>query len=491
MTHSLRDAGDHSLRALGARVEQDLAYLNYPPLNWLAPTTHSSGRPVSDVVVVGGGMCGLVAAFALTRAGIRNLRILDKNPEGFEGPWMTYARMETLRSPKQLLGPAYGMASLTFRAWFTAQFGTEAWEELFRIPRPMWMDYLRWYRSVLKLPVENGIEVTRVRPLDDLLELEIENGNQPAILTRRVVLANGREGLGAPTIPSFVRDLPRERWSHSSDEIDFAALRGKRVVVIGVGASAMDNAAVALEEGACEVRLLARRRKMPMINKLMGVGSYGMTAGFPKLSPAWRWRIMDYSFKQQTPAPRNSTQRVSRHPDAFFHFGYGIESMHVQDDEIVIRTQAGRNFVTDHVILGTGFSVNATSRPELAEYSDRIATWGDHYTPPAEAGNADLATFPWLGEDFSFMEKEPGTAPWLSKIHCFNYGATLSLGKVSGDIPAISEGAAWLARGVAASFFVSDVEHHWQALLDYAQPELQGDEWQDADAEKPAGVRIV
>ena len=30
---------------------------------------------------------------------------------------MTYARMETLRSPKQLVGPAYGMASLTFRAW--------------------------------------------------------------------------------------------------------------------------------------------------------------------------------------------------------------------------------------------------------------------------------------------------------------------------------------------------------------------------------------
>jgi cation diffusion facilitator CzcD-associated flavoprotein CzcO len=491
VTYSHRNAGSSGLQELGARVEQDLAYLNYPPPNWLPVTTHASGRPVSDVVVIGGGMCGLVAAFALTRAGIRNLRIVDRSPEGFEGPWMTYARMETLRSPKQLLGPAYGMASLTFRAWFTAQFGDKAWDELFRIPRPMWMDYLRWYRGVLRLPVENGIEVMCVRPLDDLLELEIAGGERSAILTRRVVLANGREGLGTPTIPSFVRDLPRERWSHSSDDFDFAALRGMRVVIIGVGASAMDNAAVALEEGAREVRLLARRRRMPTINKLMGIGSYGMTAGFPKLSPAWRWRIMDYSFKQQTPAPRNSTQRVSRHPNAFFHFGCHIESMRVQGDEILIRTQAGRNFVTDHVILGTGFSVNATSRPELAEYSDSIATWGDYYTPPPQARNAELAAFPWLDEDFSFTEKEPGAAPWLSKIHCFNYGATMSLGKVSGDIPAISEGAAWLARGVAASFFVSDVEDHWQALLDYAQPELQGDEWRDADAEDPADVRIA
>ena len=47
---------------------------------------------------------------------------------------MTYARMETLRSPKQLTGPAYGMASLTFRAWFTAQFGEDAWEALDKIP---------------------------------------------------------------------------------------------------------------------------------------------------------------------------------------------------------------------------------------------------------------------------------------------------------------------------------------------------------------------
>ena len=296
------------------------------------------------------------------------------------------------------------------------------------ISRPLWMEYLRWYRNVLKLPVENGIEVTCVRPLDNLLELEIVGGEQPSILTRRVVLANGREGLGAPTIPSFVRDLPRKRWSHSSDDFDFATLHGKRVVVIGVGASAMDNAAVALEEGAREVRLLARRRRMPTINKLMGVGSYGMTAGFPRLSPAWRWRIMDYSFKQQTPAPRNSTQRVSRHPNAFFHFGCGIESMRVQDDEVVIRTQAGRNFVTDHVILEPGSQSTRQAGPNFAEYSDRIATWGDSYAPPPDARNAELATFHGSMR-ISFHGKVPGTAPWLSKIHCFNYGATMSLGR--------------------------------------------------------------
>ncbi|MGK9797804.1 FAD/NAD(P)-binding protein, partial [Salmonella enterica subsp. enterica] len=76
-------------------------------------------------------------------------RIFDRAPAGFEGPWATTARMETLRSPKQLTGPALGLPALTFRAWYEAQFGTAAWDALDKIPRLQWMDYLRWYRRVL------------------------------------------------------------------------------------------------------------------------------------------------------------------------------------------------------------------------------------------------------------------------------------------------------------------------------------------------------
>lgn len=471
------------LAALNARVRQDLAYLNYPAANWSKPV-EADGQKVSDVVIIGGGMCGLVAWHSLTRGGIANLRIVDQAPEGSEGPWMTYARMETLRSPKTLLGPALGMASLTFRAWFTALYGEEEWETLFRIPRPMWMDYLTWYREVMQIPVENGTHVTRIVPRPDgLIELQIANGDKPSILTRKVVMATGRDGLGEPTVPGFVEGLTRHTyWAHSADPIDFERLKGKRVVVIGVGASAVDNAAEALEAGAQDVRLLARRKQMPTVNKLMGIGSYGVTAGFAKIDPEWRWRLMDYSTKQQTPAPHNSTLRVSRHPNAFFHFDCGIGSMKEENGEVVITTVHGRVFRTDFVILGTGFSIDPVSRAELAPYQDRIACWEDRYTPPVGEENPGLARFPWLEDDFSFTEKEPGAAPWLKDIHCFNYGSSVSLGKVSGDIPAISEGALWLARGIAASLFIRDIDQHWQALLAYEKPELDGSEWTDADA---------
>lgn len=473
-----------SLAALNTRVRQDLAFLNYPAANWSKPVETQDGADVSDVVIIGGGMCGLVAWLALTRAGLANLRIVDRAPQGQEGPWVTYARMETLRSPKNLLGPALGMASLTFRAWYTAIHGEEAWEALYRIPRPMWMDYLKWYREVLNVPVENDTHVTRVIPREDgLLELEIAGGTRPSIITRKLVLATGRDGLGEPTIPDFIKGLQRHKsWAHSADAVDFTTLKGKRVVVIGVGASAMDNAAEALEAGAQEVRLLARRKTMPTINKLMGIGSYGVTAGFAKIDPQWRWRLMDYSTRQQTPAPHGSTLRVSRHANAFFHFDCGIREMKEEAGEVVITTLNGRVFRTDFVILGTGFSIDPVSRPELSPYQDKIACWDDRYTPPQAEENPGLGRFPWLEEDFSFTEKQPGTAPWLKDIHSFNYSSAISLGKVSGDIPAISEGALWLARGIAASLFIRDIDHHWEALQAYEKPELDGSEWTDADA---------
>lgn len=467
------------LAELEQRVHDDLACLCYPPSNWVVPTAVEGEEQVHDVVVIGGGMCGLVASFALIGAGIQNIRIFDRSPVGFEGPWLTYARMETLRSPKQLTGPAYGMALLTFRAWYVAQFGNETWAELDKIPRPMWMEYLRWYRKVLDLPVENGVEVKTILPEGELMRLTLsgEGAREKSVLARKVVMATGRDGMGHPSIPGFVDNLPAKYWAHSSHDIDFAALRGKRVVVVGVGASAVDNAAEALEAGAAEVRHLIRRKEMPCINKLMGIGSFGFTAAFPQLGDARRWQIMNYSLRTQTPAPRGSTMRVSRHPNAWFHFDAAVEKTELDGDEIVISTSQGKTVRADFLILGTGFGVDPLARKELDGYADKILLWQDRFTPPEGQENTELGNYPYLANDFTFLEREPGQAPWLANIHSFNSGAAASLGKMSGDIPGISEGAAWLAREIAAKLYTENFGQYWQRLLDYDTPELRGDEW--------------
>src|SRR4051794_34000905 len=116
---------DSGLARLEEELRRQLAYLNYPPKNWVPATPG-----VLDVAIIGAGMAGLTLAFALLREGVSNLRLFDAQPPGHEGPWVTYARMETLRSPKHVTSPDLGVPALTFRAWFEAQFGAEAWERL-------------------------------------------------------------------------------------------------------------------------------------------------------------------------------------------------------------------------------------------------------------------------------------------------------------------------------------------------------------------------
>jgi cation diffusion facilitator CzcD-associated flavoprotein CzcO len=376
-------AVDHdSLDALVAQLRRDLSYLNYPAKNWVKPLTPSVEDETFDVVTVGAGMVGLAIAVALRREGIQNSIALDAAPAGLEGPWVTTARMRTLRSPKILLGPAMGIGSLTFRAWYVAQFGTAAWEALDKIPRVMWMDYLRWYRDVLDLPVRNDVRVEAIRWEGDrfLLDTVGPEGNK-LIAARRVALATGRDGLGGSSLPPEALNIGSTRWAHTNDDIDFEGLAGKRIAVIGAGASAFDNAAVALENGAAEVRVLCRRPDIPRINKLTGIGSPGIVHGWYFLPDAWKWRCLHYNDTCQTPPPGTSIRRVTDFPNGHVHTGCPILSMTEAGGEVTIETPRG-TYVCDYVIFGTGFRFDPKLRPELDKFADNILTWGDSFVPP-------------------------------------------------------------------------------------------------------------
>src|SRR5262245_34407726 len=151
-----------TLDELGSLAKRELSQLNFPPNNWVPPADGPDGKPLLDALVVGGGMCGQTALFALQREGVRNARCVDREPRGREGPWATYARMEILRSPKHLTGPDLGVAALTYRAWHEAKFGAAHWETLHKIDRLAWAEYLLWVRDTVGLKVENEVEVTGI-----------------------------------------------------------------------------------------------------------------------------------------------------------------------------------------------------------------------------------------------------------------------------------------------------------------------------------------
>ena len=482
----MSDVSSVGLSSLEQRLKYDLDCLDWAKETWVPHTFHN-GQRVRDVVVIGGGMAGLVASASLRRLGMLNHVVYDKAPAGREGPWITFARMITLRSPKQLTGPSMGIPTLTYRAYHEARFGKDAWAALDKIPRDTWMDYLVWYRKVLNLPVQNEVTLVQVAEVaNGVLQLTLETPS--GVLTdyaRHLVLATGRDGLGGPFVPDFLSSIDRRFWAHTAHDIDFAALAGRRVGVIGAGASSMDNAATALEAGAGRVDMFIRRADFPRINKLAGINSAGITHGFAALPDEWKWQFLDHAFSAQTPPPRDSTRRVSRHPNAHFHMGSPMNSVEERGDHLLIRTPKGE-YEIDFLIAGTGFHADLGSRAELAAFTPHVRLWSDGMIPEGVRANAELAGSPYLGATFEFTEKVAGACPALERIHCFNFPSTLSHGKLTGDIPAISEGADRLARGIASSLFVADRAVHYTRLEQFNVPELLGDEWTDADQTEAA-----
>jgi FAD-dependent urate hydroxylase len=383
--------------------------------------------------------------------------------------------MQTLRSPPELAGPALGLANLTFRAWFEAQFGREAWAGVRRIARTQWMDYLRWYRRVVDVAVENEVELTGIEGDREAVALNLKSAaGERRLAARRVVLATGRDGLGGPFVPEALQTLDRRYWAHGSDAIDFAALRGKTVGVIGAGASAADNAAEALEAGALRVAMLMRRTDVPRINRGMGIGSPGMWHGFYRLSPGQRWSIAQHIADRAIPPPRDSMLRCSRHANFSLIarcFPYGAE---IDGDRVRLLTNRGE-LCFDYLILCTGFTVD-WRRGELAALAVHVLRWRDRFLPHGRDGY-EQAEDPFLGDELQFLERETGKAPWVGRVHCLAFPAFMSHGPISGDVPAISVGAERIATGIAGALFAEDYERNWARLMACDTPELTGEEY--------------
>ncbi|MBS0560787.1 MAG: NAD(P)/FAD-dependent oxidoreductase [Proteobacteria bacterium] len=455
---------------LARRVASDLEYLCLPPPNWPAAVPGPDGKPMLDVLVIGAGMCGIAAAAALIFKGVRNIAVIDANPDGREGPWVTYARMETLRSPKHLPGPALGIPSLTFRSWYEATQGREAWDALYKIPNAIWQDYLTWLKRALALPVRNGVAAMRLEPGGGHVTALLSDGT--ALRARRVVVATGRPGTGGNSLPEWVApELWPDRAAHTADDIDFAALRGKRIAVVGGGASAWDNAATALEAGAAQVTMYVRRPVLPQVNKGRGSATPGYFEGWGALDPAQRWEMLAYMNDVQSPPPHETVFRTIRHDAFALRLGTPVLGASRDGAGVALRLAHGTE-TADFLILGTGFAIDLGRDALLGPLGTRLATWADRYAPPPALRRDELGRFPWLGPAFELTEREPGADPDLPRIHLFNHAATLSLGAIASDIPGVNAGAERLAGGIVRQLFREDYTVMHERLVAFAEPEL-------------------
>ena len=191
-------------------------------------------RPLMpSVLIVGAGFGGLAAAIELRRHGFDDVRILEK-ADGFGGTWLhnTYP------------GAACDVPSHLYSFSFAQR---RDWERLC----PTQPDILRYQREVvaeegLEPIIETGTHVTACR-WDDAARrwtVETSRGERTA---DAVIIATGQ--LHQPATPSLEGEFAGHsfhsaEWDHGYD------LRGKRVAVVGTGASAVQFVPPVVEQAA-------------------------------------------------------------------------------------------------------------------------------------------------------------------------------------------------------------------------------------------------
>jgi cation diffusion facilitator CzcD-associated flavoprotein CzcO len=461
-----------ALAALAARVREDLERIAHPRMPWLEPRIGPDGQPALDALVVGGGQSGLAVAFGLMRAQVRNILVVDRTGRGQEGPWLSYARMPTLRSPKDYTGPDLDLPSLTYQSWHEARFGRDHWKALALIPRESWAEYLLWMRDTVDVPVRNGVAVEAIGPAEGgLLAVTLRDAEGLSIRhARKVVLATGQEGGGHWWMPDFIAALPPTFRAHAADPIDFAALRGRRVAVLGAGASAFDNAAMALEAGAARVDLFCRRAEPQVVQPYRWLTFAGFLRHLSDLDDAWRWRFMARVLGMREGFPQHTFDRCAAHPNFTLRSGAPWTGARLARDAVEIDTPQGPHRA-DFLICGTGIEMDFARRPELAGIAENIACWADRYTPPEVERDDRLARFPYLAPDFAFTPRDPARTPWMRDLHLFAIASTMSFGPSGSSINAMTTAVPKLVSGITRGLFEGDLARHWAALQAYDEPQ--------------------
>ena len=476
-----------SLPGNGSASANDLANQTQRTLRWVGPAQADWVIPRAgvdhNVVVVGGGQSGVGISYWLARKGVGRVSTIDESEPGKAGVWRTIARMHVLNTSKLQAGPARDDVALGFRAWYEALHGSRAFNSMERVPRLAWADYLDWFQKTASVQVRYRTCLLDVEPDGDVLRLHIESDGVERIeTTRKLVLATGYLGSGGPNLPDNIKTLPEHLWAHSSGYIDFPALAGKVVGVLGAGSSAFDAAATALESNAAQVHLFSRRPDIEYTGNPSSAPS-ALNASYHSPGPldlagylpdGVRWNNERVRNRASASVTLPAIERVVGSDRFYLHVNSPWDSTAVADDGKVAVKTPTNSFHFDYVIAGTGYRTDMSLRKELARIHGTILLWGEHYRAAPGEENPAAKTYPYLGEGFQFQAREGTDANYLRNIHCFNPAGLLSFESQVGNIGSSVYYPA-LVDAIARDLYLEGIDPSASKQLLAAPPQVSSD----------------
>jgi hypothetical protein len=221
------------------------------------------------------------------------------------------------------------------------------------------------------VPQLETVDIEHVDKSDNRFWLRTATGEE--FTARRVVLAVGITHFGY--LPPQLAGLPPEAVTHSFAHGDVSRFAGKRVLVVGAGASAVDTAASLADAGA-DVHIMGRRPKIGFYMPEMDPRPLRRRVLYPRsgLGVGWEYVIcVDAPLLFRALPQRFRHRVVRRHlgpiPGWFMkekvegriamHMSAQIDGVRWQDGKVHVRydqpEKPGQEFVADHLIAATGY----------------------------------------------------------------------------------------------------------------------------------------
>ncbi len=334
----------------------------------------------TDVAIVGAGPYGLSLGAHLRAGGVGH-RIFGRPMQSWQS-----------NMPKGMCLKSDGYASTLYdpkRRFTLEHFCREQGLPYKRSGMPIPLDTFVAYGLEFQrrmVPQLENVDIDNVEQMDGGFLLTTVQGEE--LRARRVVLAVGITHFGY--VPPELAALPPEAVTHSYTHGEVSRFAGKRVLVVGAGASAVDTAASLADAGA-EVHIMGRRPKIgfyvpemdprPLKRRILyprsglGVGwEYVICVDAPILFralPEWfRHRVVR---RHLGPIPgwfmKDKVEgRIAMHMSARIQGAtWDGEQVRVSYDQ---PDKPGQVFAADHVVAATGYKPTIPAlkflHPELA-----------------------------------------------------------------------------------------------------------------------------
>ena len=314
-----------------------------------------------DAVVVGAGPYGLSTAAHLLGRGLRTA-VFGRKLE----LWRNHM-------PKGMLLRSHWWATNLSdpggQYSFQRFFRESRYDACYPVPIEAFIDYGLWFQE-RAVPDVDETYVASVARHDGCFFLTLEDGR--TMRSAAVIMATGL--YDHANRPEQYRHLPPGLVSHSCEHNDFSRFKGKQVLVIGGGQSAIEFTALLHEAGA-DVHVVSRR---PIVwlppDRANGRTLFErIVAPNASIAPGWRNWILEhapylfYRFPQHRKDRANRNYYLSAASDwlrervigkATLHEGHTVVELDAVNGQVEATLSDGAKERVDHVLLATGYAVD-------------------------------------------------------------------------------------------------------------------------------------